>query len=237
MENITDRINNLNWQLASQELSNNGLALVRSAITIDDCEELIYHYNNQQDYRKTVTMERYRFGMGEYKYFRYPLPDLIQTIRHTVYPKIAPVANRWMEVLKINTTFPDTFSEFQNICHAAGQKLPSVLILKYGPGGHNTLHQDLYGEVFFPIQLVLFLSQPGTEYAGGEFVLTQQTPRAQSKVIVFQPNKGDMLLFTTNFRPVKGNSGYHRVNMKHGVSPVSEGSRYTLGIIFHDALS
>lgn len=182
-------------------------------------------------------MERYRFGLGEYKYFNYPLPDLIQTIRKTIYPSLAPIANYWMKVLNIDTKFPDTFQELQARCHANNQLKPTVLILKYGKGGHNTLHQDLYGDVYFPIQTVLFLNKPDEDFTGGEFVLTQQTPRAQSKVIVLKPKKGDMLIFTTNFRPVKGSKGYYRVNMKHGVSEIQSGERHTLGIIFHDALS
>lgn len=165
------------------------------------------------------------------------MPALIQTIRETVYPKLAVIANKWMQVLSIEQRYPNTFAEFRQLCHENGQIKPTVLILKYGEGGHNTLHQDLYGDLFFPLQLVLFLNEPGIDYSGGEFVLTQQVPRAQSKAIVLQPGRGDMLLFTTNFRPVKGTHGYYRVNMKHGVSEVYDGKRHTLGIIFHDALS
>ena len=182
-------------------------------------------------------MERYRFGLGEYRYFKYPLPNLIQNIRENIYPKLAPIANKWMEVLNIDQNYPDSFESFQERCQASGQTKPTVLILKYGPGGHNTLHQDMYGDIFFPIQIVLFLNDPEEDYTGGEFVLTQQTPRAQSKAIVLKHGKGDMLIFTTNFRPVKGTKGYYRVNMKHGVSEVHTGNRYTLGIIFHDALT
>ncbi|WP_211217498.1 2OG-Fe(II) oxygenase [Segetibacter koreensis] len=181
-------------------------------------------------------MERYRFGLGEYKYFDYPLPGLIQTIKEEIYPKLAPIANKWMNVLHIEKEFPCKFEELQRLCHNNNQTKPTVLILKYGKGGHNTLHQDLYGDIFFPIQMVLFLNEPAEDYLGGEFVLIQQTPRAQSKAIVLQPRKGDMLIFTTNFRPVKGSKGYYRANMKHGVSEVHEGERHTLGIIFHDAL-
>jgi hypothetical protein len=194
-------------------------------------------YNDGQHYRKTVNMERYRFGRGEYKYFTYPLPPLIQQIREFVYPHIAKVANTWMEVLNLEESFPDNFTELQQRCHEYGQDKPTALILKYGSGGYNTLHQDLYGEVYFPLQLVLFLNDPEKDYTGGEFVLIEQTPRAQSRAIVLKPKLGDMLIFTTNFRPVKGSRGYYRVNMKHGVSEVLSGQRHTLGIIFHDALS
>jgi uncharacterized protein len=182
-------------------------------------------------------MERYRFGQGEYKYFRYPLPALVQEIRSGIYPCLAGIANTWMQVLQLDTRFPETHEALLAECRDKGQDQATVLILKYSAGGHNTLHQDLYGDTWFPMQLVLFLSEPGRDYSGGEFVLTEQVPRAQSKVIVLQPRQGDVLLFTTNFRPVRGSKGYYRANMKHGVSEVQEGERYTLGIIFHDALS
>ena len=182
-------------------------------------------------------MERYRFGLGEYKYFDYPLPSIIQTLREEIYPKLAPIANLWMKVLKVEKRFPDSFDELQAQCHANNQLKPTPLILKYGKGGFNTLHQDLYGDVYFPLQTVFFLNEPDTDFTGGEFVMTQQTPRAQSKAIVLKPKKGEMLIFTTNFRPVKGKRGYYRVNMKHGVSELYSGERHTMGVIFHDALS
>lgn len=236
-KNIKERLNLIDWHMVMEQMNEKGYAQLSRVLSPEECEDLIDNYSNEQWYRKTITMERYRFGFGEYKYFNYPLPWLIQTIRETVYPKLAVIANKWMQVLNIEQRFPNTFVELQQLCHANGQVKPTVLILKYGKGGHNTLHQDLYGELFFPIQLVMFLNEPGEDYTGGEFVLTQQTPRAQSKAIVLQPKKGDLLLFTTNFRPVKGTHGYYRVNMKHGVSEVHNGERHTLGIIFHDALS
>ena len=155
----------------------------------------------------------------------------------TVYPHLEHVANDWMRLLKIDTRFPSTFGELRDLCHASGQQEPTPLILKYGVGGFNTLHQDLYGEVYFPIQLAFFLNEPDVDYTNGEFVLTQQTPRAQSKAIVLRPRKGDMIIFTTNFRPVRGSHGFYRANMRHGVSEVLSGQRYTLGVIFHDATS
>ena len=218
-------------------MNEKGFALVLQFVPNQYCEELISKYDNSDRYRKTITMERHSFGLGEYKYFKYPLPDLIQTVRGATYPKLAPVANTWMKVLNIERQFPDHFDEFQRLCHDNNQTKPTVLILKYGKGGYNTLHQDLYGDIFFPFQLVLFLNEPDDDYTGGEFVLTQQTPRAQSKAIVLRPSKGDMLILTTNFRPVKGSKGYYRVQMKHGISEVHNGDRHTLGIIFHDALS
>jgi len=232
---IKERISSIDQGKITDQINNNGYALIKNILNADECDDLISFYDKNELYRKTISMERYRFGSGEYKYFSYPLPELIQTIRESVYPLLAPIANRWMDVLKIDNHFPASFAELRNICLANGQDKPTVLILKYGKGGHNTLHQDLYGDIFFPMQLVLFLNEPGSDYTGGEFVLTEQIPRAQSKAIVLQPREGDMLLFTTNFRPAKSKKGYYRVNMKHGVSEVRSGQRHTLGIIFHDA--
>ena len=234
---ISEEISGIDWQRVTEELNEKGYALVSRFLPVQYCDELIGEYDNSNLYRKTITMERHRFGLGEYKYFKYPLPDLIHTARRAIYPKLAPVANTWMKVLDIKRQFPDQFDEFQRLCHDNNQTKPTVLILKYGKGGHNTLHQDLYGNIFFPFQLVLFLNEPDDDYTGGEFVLTQHTPRAQSKAIVLRPSKGDMLILTTNFRPVKGSKGYYRVQMKHGISEVHDGNRHTLGIIFHDALS
>ena len=237
MNYMKQNIEAINWPSLTESMHEKGYALVPDLLSDDDCLQLIKNYDNPETYRKTVVMERYRFGSGEYKYFNYPLPGLIQTIRESIYPHIAPIANTWMKVLNIETRFPETFRELQTLCHSNNQKSPTVLILKYGPGGYNTLHQDLYGDIYFPMQLVLFLNEPDEDYTGGEFVLTQQMPRAQSKAIVLKPKKGDLLLFTTNFRPVRGSKGYYRVNMKHGVSELHTGERHTLGIIFHDALS
>lgn len=231
------KIQSLDWQKITVEMNDKGFSIVSNLLTANQCEELKINYNRPDLYRKTVTMERYRFGLGEYKYYNYPLPGLIQTLRENIYTGLAPIANNWMKDLNIDTVFPDSFQQLQALCHANNQLKATPLILKYGPGGHNTLHQDLYGDIYFPMQTVLFLTEPGKDYTGGEFVLTQQTPRAQSKAIVLNPKKGDMLIFTTNFRPVKGSKGYYRVNMKHGVSEVHSGERYTAGIIFHDALS
>jgi hypothetical protein len=237
MKPIVDKIATVNWQGITEEMHEKGFAIISNLLSDEKCIELVKDYNNANRYRKTVVMERYRFGLGEYKYFNYPLPNCIQSIRESVYPMLAPIANAWMKVLNIPIIFPDTHQELLKQCNENKQLKATVLILKYGKSGYNTLHQDLYGEVYFPIQTVLFLNEPDEDYIGGEFVLTQQTPRAQSKAIVLRPKKGDMLIFTTNFRPVKGSKGYYRVNMKHGVSEVHSGERHTLGIIFHDALS
>ena len=236
-KSISERLQTTDWDTVADSMHRQGYTIIPNLLTTPECHHLIKSYNTEEHYRKTITMERYRFGLGEYKYFQYPLPDLINNIRQTIYPSIAPIANTWMEVLNIDTRFPATHEELKAKCRKNGQTKPTVLILKYGTGGFNTLHQDLYGDVYFPMQLVLFLNEPGDDYTGGEFVLTEQIPRAQSKAIVLQPRRGDALLFTTNFRPVKGSKGYYRVNMRHGVSPLHSGHRHTLGIIFHDALT
>ena len=225
----------MDWHAVAAALHDKGYAVIPAALQPAECAALTAAYEDENLYRKTISMERYRFGAGEYKYFNYPLPPLIQQLRETVYPRLAPVANQWMKALGIARTYPPTHAALLGECKAASQYKPTALILQYGQGGYNTLHQDLYGEVFFPFQLVLFLSQPGLDHEGGEFVLVEQRPRAQSKAMVLRPHRGDMLIFTTNFRPVKGGKGYYRVNMKHGVSEVTNGKRYTLGIIFHDA--
>ncbi|HEY4198005.1 MAG TPA: 2OG-Fe(II) oxygenase [Mucilaginibacter sp.] len=233
---MQQRIEQLDWRTIANQLNDHGYALVNKVLKDTECENLVQQYDDNKLYRKTITMERYRFGLGEYKYFNYPLTGIIQQLRETIYPYLAPVANSWMRVLNIDKQFPPNLAELLEQCQAQNQTRPTPLILKYGEGGYNTLHQDLYGEVYFPVQTVLFLNEPGKDYTGGEFVLVEQRPRAQSKAIVLKPGKGDMLIFSTNFRPVKGSKGYYRMNMKHGVSEVTAGKRHTLGIIFHDAL-
>ena len=218
-------------------MNQRGYSLVPQFLPEQNCKGLIGAYDNADLYRKIITMKRHNFGLGEYKYFKYPLPELIQTIRKAIYPKLVPIANTWMEMLNIERRFPREFDELQRLCHNNNKIKPTVLILKYGKGGHNTMHQDLYGDIFFPFQLVFFLNEVDDDYTGGEFVLTQQIPRAQSKAIVLRPQKGCMLIITTNFRPVKGSKGYYRAQMRHGVSEVHAGERHVLGIIFHDALN
>jgi len=232
---IQQRVGLLNWDAITEDMNAHGYTIAPKVLTDHECDELILQYNNEALYRKTINMEGYRFGLGEYKYFQYPLPVIVQRLREKVYPKLAPIANNWMRVLNIDRHFPENLEQLLELCHEQNQKRPTPLILQYGKGGYNTLHQDLYGDVYFPIQLVLFLNEPDEDYQGGEFVLMEQRPRAQSKAIVLKPRKGDMLLFTTNFRPVKASKGYYRVNMKHGVSKLTAGKRHTLGIIFHDA--
>jgi hypothetical protein len=232
---MNEKIMQLDWPAITESLNNKGYAAASKILNDEDCAQLVNQYHDDALYRKTVVMERHNFGWGEYKYFNYPLPGIVQALRESIYPGIAPVANNWMRVLNIDVQYPAGFEDFIANCHAHGQNRPTPLILQYGQGGYNALHKDLYGDIYFPMQAVVFLSEPGVDHEGGEFVLIEQRPRAQSKAIVLRPRKGDMLIFTTNFRPVKGAKGYYRVNMKHGVSEVTAGSRYTLGIIFNDA--
>ncbi|MGE8552523.1 MAG: 2OG-Fe(II) oxygenase [Chryseobacterium jejuense] len=235
MTDLLQRIENTDWQSITESMHQNGYSVLPNLLSNDECNNLSSGYDQQELYRKTVVMARHRFGLGEYKYFNYPLPELLQNLRTHIYPHLAPIANTWFKALNIDTSFPLEHQNFLKQCHSNNQLKATVLILKYGEGGFNTLHQDLYGDLYFPIQIVLMLSEPEQDFTGGEFVLTQQVPRAQSKAIVLKPKKGDILIFTTNFKPEKGTKGYYRVNMKHGVSEVKTGKRYALGIIFHDA--
>lgn len=237
MENIKQCLKEKDWNTIRKELHNKGFVTVKNILNEQECDQLIAGYTIEHAYRKTVNMERYRFGSGEYKYFQYPLPDLLVFIREYVYAQLVPVANQWMEELKVDNRFPLMHQEMLKRCIDNDQTKCTALILKYSEGGFNTLHQDLYGDVYFPIQLVLMLDQCGKDYTGGEFVLTEQIPRAQSKANVLKPDLGDMVIFSTSFRPVKGEKGYYRINMKHGISPLHSGNRHSLGIIFHDALS
>jgi len=226
----------IDWDSVTKSMHSKGYAVVEGVLSYDECDQFIVAYDDP-GYRKTVIMERHRFGLGEYKYFDYPLPELVQTAREEMFPYLSQVANEWALRLNLGIRYPDSFPEFQSECHQTGQLKPTPLILKYGIGGFNALHQDLYGDVYFPMQLAFFLNEPDVDYTGGEFVLTEQVPRAQSKAIVLRPGKGDMIIFTTNFRPVKGSKGYYRANMRHGVSEIHDGVRHTLGVIFHDAVS
>lgn len=237
MDNIRQSWERIDWTAVSQSLNKYGYAILPGFLSHPQCDELSARYAEVDSYRKTIQMERYRFGRGEYKYFDYPLPSLIEEIRTSCYPHLSRIANDWMTALGMEKRFPEKHTDLISQCQKAGQHKATPLILHYEKGGYNTLHQDLYGEVFFPLQLLLMLSQPVMDYEGGEFVLTEQVPRAQSKAIVLRPGKGDAVVFTTQYRPAKGSKGYYRVNMKHGVSEVTNGQRYTLGIIFHDAQS
>lgn len=230
-------VKGLPWSDIQVQLDQKGHALIPGLVDSNTCDEWINGYTLAGAYRKTVIMERHRFGRGEYKYFDYPLPETIGNLRSALYPYLEPIANRWMRLLNIDQSYLADHGAFLKSCHEQGQHKATPLILKYGQGGFNTLHQDLYGPVYFPLQVVIFLSEYGKDYQGGEFVITEQIPRSQSKAMVIQPARGDALIFATSFRPVKGQRGYYRANLRHGVSEVTSGSRYTLGIIFHDALN
>lgn len=232
---VTEVLGAFNWQEIQCKLNQKGYVLLPDVLSKAQCNRLIAQWENDDDFRKTVIMERFRFGSGVYKYWHYPLPHLIGELRKILYDKLVSVANLWMKQLRLEIAYPDTFNEMLERCHSAGQLYPTPLILKYEQGGHNTLHQDLYGDVFFPFQVTCFLNEPMEDYIGGEFVITEQVPRVQSKVSVLTPRRGDLLILTTRFRPVKGKKGYYRAAIRHGVSEVLSGNRHTAGIIFHDA--
>lgn len=231
---IKNRLSHKDWPAYLDLLDNKGHMVLPQILDAGQCANLIQQYEEEGLYRKTIEMARYRFGEGQYKYFCYPLPEIVSQLRELLYPKLAPLANLWMKRLNIPNFFPDTAQEFKQLCQQKGQTEATPLILKYKEGGYNTLHQDLYGEIYFPLQAIVSLSEPDQDYRGGELLLIEQQPRAQSRGIVLRPNLGDVVVIATSFRPVKGSRGYYRVNMKHGVSEVMEGQRYTLGIIFHD---
>ncbi len=216
-------------------LDRQGFARLRAVLTPSQCDFIRALYDQENLFRSTINMERYRFGKGEYKYLSYPLPYLIESMRGEFYPLLVPIANDWMEKLQLEFRYPDDHQEFLSLCHENGQRRPTPLILRYTTDGYNTLHQDLYGEIYFPFQVVVMLTRPEVDYAGGDLVFVEQLPRAQSKARVLNPAQGDAVVFTTNFRPVKGARGFYRAKMKHGVSEVISGVRYTMGIIFHDA--
>lgn len=223
------------WTEAHTALDRRGFAKIPSVLSEAACEGVKSFYNHPDLFRSTIDMQRYRFGMGEYKYLKYPLPPVIQRLRADFYAALVPIANSWMQHLGLSIRYPDHLEAFLSLCHAKGQQRPTPLILRYEADGYNTLHQDIYGEVFFPFQVVFMLSRPGIDFEGGELVFVEQLPRAQSRAEVITINQGDAIIFTTNFRPVKGTKGYYRARMRHGVSPVKSGLRYTMGLIFHDA--
>ena len=226
----------IQWQKISADLDDHGCAVIRGMLSRSACEEIVGWYDDEERFRSRIDMARYAFGRGEYKYFRYPLPQLVQELRSTIYPHLAPQANRWAEELRSKSaSYPPTLNEFLERCHRAGQKRPTPLLLKYGAGDFNCLHRDLYGEMLFPIQLTMFLSQAGKDFAGGEFILAEQQPRRQTRIEVLSPDQGDCVVFAVHHRPVRGARGYYRASLRHGVSTVRSGRRYTLGIIFHDA--
>lgn len=220
------------WSATEQALDTQGWAVLPRLFDPSECDAITALYDEPAHFRSQVVMARHGFGRGEYRYFAYPLPDPVQALRTALYPRLAPIANRWHDRIGLERRFPDNYAQYIVDCHAAGQVRPTPLLLRYGPGDYNCLHQDLYGAHVFPLQAAVLLSR---DFEGGEFVLTEQRPRMQSRVSVVPLAQGDAAVFAVSQRPVRGNKGDYRVNMRHGVSPIRSGSRYTLGIIFHDA--
>ena len=234
-ENGDERLNALDWRRISQELDNQGSVVVERLASADECQALAAMYVKDEFFRSSVVMGRHGFGRGEYKYFNYPLPDVIAELRTGLYPRLVPVANRWNAAMGIEIRYPEKHTEFIRRCHDAGQLRPTPLLLQYGEGDYNCLHQDLYGEHVFPIQVAILLSEPSRDFTGGEFVLTEQRPRMQSRPEVVPLRQGDAVAFAVHHRPIKGTRRFYRVNLRHGVSRLRSGCRHTLGIIFHDA--
>jgi hypothetical protein len=230
-----DRVAALDWARLANELDSQGSALVERLLEPDECRSLAALYPQDNRFRSRVVMSRHGFGRGEYRYFSYPLPDTVGQLRTTLYPRLAPIANRWNESLGIAVRYPLQHAEFLARCAQAGQARPTPLLLQYEAGDYNCLHQDLYGEHVFPLQVAILLSQPGTDFTGGEFVITEQRPRMQSRAEVVPLRQGDGVIFAVHHRPVAGTRGMYRVNLRHGVSRLRSGHRHTLGIIFHDA--
>jgi hypothetical protein len=226
---------NLDWQRIGDELDAFGCARVPGLLAPGDCALLAAAYDDAALFRSRIVMARHGFGRGEYQYFRYPLPDLVQALRTALYEPLAAIANRWHAALGIDERYPPQHADYLARCHAAGQVRPTPLLLRYGEGDYNCLHQDLYGEHVFPLQAAFLLSRPGVDFSGGEFVLTEQRPRMQSRAEVVPLAQGDCVIFPVHHRPVNGTRGVYRVNMRHGVSRLRSGQRHTLGIIFHDA--
>ncbi|WP_380874342.1 hypothetical protein ACFB49_47320 [Sphingomonas sp. DBB INV C78] len=233
--NLTARIEAVAWDDVADALDARGWALLPGLLRPDECAAIAADYDREALYRSRVVMARHGYGRGEYRYFAYPLPDVVARLRAALYPRLAPIANRWHERMGLAPRFPADHAAFVERCHAAGQTRPTPLILRYGPGDYNCLHQDLYGEHVFPLQAAILLSRPGEDFTGGEFVLTEQRPRMQSRVEVVPVRQGDAILFAVNQRPVTGSRGDYRVAMRHGVSTLTSGQRHMLGIIFHDA--
>jgi hypothetical protein len=229
------RVASADWPSLLAALDERGYAALPGVLDPAECRDIAVLYDDATAFRSRVVMARHNFGRGEYKYLRYPLPPLVAALREALYPQLAPLANRWHEGLGLEARFPPALRAYLDRCHASGQQRPTPLILKYEAGDYNCLHQDLYGELVFPVQATVLLSAPGADFAGGEFLLVEQRPRMQSKGEVVPLNQGDAVIFAVNHRPVAGARGFYRVTMRHGVSRLHSGHRLTLGIIFHDA--
>ena len=232
---VSDRVASADWSPIADALDGRGNAIIEGLLTQAECDALRALYSRDEPFRSRVVMERHGFGRGEYKYFSYPLPDVVAELRTAIYPQLASVANRWNDGLGIGVRYPETHAAYIRRCHAAGQRRPTPLLLQYGAGDYNCLHQDLYGEHVFPLQLTILLSRPGQDFSGGEFVITEQRPRMQSRAEVVPLRQGDAVVFAVRHRPMRGTRGVYRVNLRHGVSRVRSGHRHALGVIFHDA--
>jgi len=232
---LAEQVSSLNWADLADRLDQLGFATTPTLLKPAECRALIGLYGEADRFRNRIVMERHGFGHGEYKYFAYPLPPNVAAMREAFYGRLAPIANRWREALGESRRFPLSLEAFLAQCHEAGQRRPTPLMLKYRPGDYNRLHQDLYGDLVFPLQLTVLLSAPGHDFAGGEFVLSEQRPRNQSRVEVVQLVQGQAVIFAVHHRPLRGTRGFYRANLRHGVSTLHRGERYTLGIIFHDA--
>lgn len=233
---MTNALATIDWTAIEAALDTEGWAVLPGLLTPKYCAALVAGYDDDARFRSTITMARHGFGRGEYRYFAYPLPPQVAALRAGLYSPLVPIANRWHARMAIDRHFPPTHDAFLDQCHAAGQRRPTPLLLRYGPGDYNCLHQDLYGDHVFPLQVAVLLSQPGAEFSGGELILTEQRPRMQSRAAVVPLAQGDAVIFAVNQRPVQGSRGSYRVTMRHGVSKITQGRRHTLGIIFHDAL-
>lgn len=232
---IESRVDAYGWSTISEHLDAHGWAMLPKLLTAGECEAIADLYSDDRHFRSHIVMARHGFGRGEYKYFTYPLPPLVAELREALYPALSEIANRWSDTLGGSVRYPAEHEAFLLRCHQAGQTRPTPLLLQYGPGDYNCLHQDLYGEQAFPLQVAFLLSAPGKDFTGGEFVLTEQRPRMQTRPEVVPLEQGDGVVFAVHHRPVQGTRGVYRVNMRHGVSRVRSGSRHTLGVIFHDA--
>ncbi|CAN7423856.1 2OG-Fe(II) oxygenase [Acidovorax sp. LjRoot74] len=231
------RVAALDWAQATDDLHTQGHAVLPQLLGAEECAALaaLYRHPGPPLFRSRVVMQRHGFGLGEYQYFSYPLPDLVAGLRDALYPHLQPIANHWNAAMGIEVRYPARHADFIARCHAAGQLRPTPLLLQYAPGDYNCLHQDLYGEHVFPLQVAILLSEPGSDFTGGEFVLTEQRPRMQSRAEVVPLSRGDAVAFAVHHRPVQGTRGTYRVNLRHGVSRLRSGQRHTVGIIFHDA--
>ena len=229
------RVAAVDWREIATSLDDRGYATAPALLTTEECRHLAALYDREETFRRRVVMQAHAFGRGEYKYFCYPLPSLVEGLRQAIYPRLAPIANRWHERLREEVRFPPSLAAYLEACHAAGQQRPTPLILKYGADDYNCLHQDLYGNLVFPLQLTVLLSAPEDDFTGGEFLLVEQRPRAQSRAEIVPLRQGEAVIFPVHHRPVEGTRGPYRVMMRHGVSRIRSGQRFTLGIIFHDA--